>query len=781
MVLVVSRHLFQCIQLTTCMCCINAITINCELQVNSKLALGNPRKVNLFVFTEFGTLYQKLSDAVLKYGYSIRDVPKDGNCGLHAVVDQLRMQGITGWCVANLRQKAVDDINSRGLPDGFLDKAEYKDAADYMKRQRNSGTWCDEPLLRSICEVVGKAISIIHDNGLQSILQPQSDPSNNDDAPLVVGLMTDSHYVSLQPLSAASQTNTIVHQVESRQDIEQPETTEVANTEQVMSAARVEFSDSNDTIQLPHCVSLLSWKAWTKSREWLFAENRKVYCKVCCEIHKTGFSSMKAVVGAKVKLNFVHGVTTDHLKKEHQAQRKKLLKKIDKHAGSQTHLVCVQIKQQASKGKLKEAVQKAQTVWDEANAEKLEATCKVFRAAYMCAKEEMAFAKHPAVIELNELNGCTKTSMLHSHHSCANILKHIAKEMRTELNNYIKTTVHPFSIMLDETTTVSTKSVLIVFIRIQVGDEVCNFLYDLVELSDGSTGAEIAKAVLGCFAELGDEILQARLIGVSSDGASVMTGRHDGALVHMRKSLQADFVSFHCLAHRLELAVHAAVRSSGEVQRLQLFTDALYTFYHRSYKNTYELYGVADGIHAELMRITQVFTVRWVFSSFRAVKAFISDYGSLCNHMTNCAEDSTRNSKDRAKCSGFAKKLRDWNFVAELLLLADVLEVLWTLSAYMQSRNASLLDAHPKIAVAMKTLKMLKQQPGVNLSLLITSEKCVSTFQDITLTTHDKDFEVWYCFSENRLFKCMFYDMFFKLLFLYVSVTFSQIQMWQFS
>lgn len=112
MVLVVSRHLFQCIQLTTCMCCINAITINCELQVNSKLALGNPRKVNLFVFTEFGTLYQKLSDAVLKYGYSIRDVPKDGNCGLHAVVDQLRMQGITGWCVANLRQKAVDDINA---------------------------------------------------------------------------------------------------------------------------------------------------------------------------------------------------------------------------------------------------------------------------------------------------------------------------------------------------------------------------------------------------------------------------------------------------------------------------------------------------------------------------------------------------------------------------------------------------------------------------------------------------------------------------------------------
>ena len=107
-----------------------------------------------------------------------------------------------------------------------------------------------------------------------------------------------------------------------------------------------------------------------------------------------------------------------------------------------------------------------------------------------------------------------------------------------------------------------------------------------------------------------------------------------------------------------------------------MFTDSLYTFYHKSYKNTYELRDVAKDIHAQLMRITQVYTVRWVFSSFRAVKAFISDFASLCKHMTKCGEDSSRNSKDRAKCSGFANKLRDWNFVAELLLLADILEVL---------------------------------------------------------------------------------------------------------
>jgi len=53
--------------------------------------------------------------------------------------------------------------------------------------------------------------------------------------------------------------------------------------------------------------------------------------------------------------------------------------------------------------------------------------------------------------------------------------------------------------MIDETTTLSTKSALTVFIRTQVTDIVCNFFYNLIELSDGSTGVQIAKAVLNCF------------------------------------------------------------------------------------------------------------------------------------------------------------------------------------------------------------------------------------------------------------------------------------------
>jgi len=178
-------------------------------------------------------LYDKLSDAVKQYGHSIRDVPKDGNCGLHAVIDQLHMRGITRYTVTSLRQKAVDIVRANGLPDGFLDKGEHKDFADYIQKQGTSGTWCDEPLLRSICTFIGKAITIIHDNGCQSVLRPQSDSSEieDTDTPLVVGLMTDFHYVSLQPLSTSLITSTISHHIETTQELGQSKTSEVTNIE----------------------------------------------------------------------------------------------------------------------------------------------------------------------------------------------------------------------------------------------------------------------------------------------------------------------------------------------------------------------------------------------------------------------------------------------------------------------------------------------------------------------------------------------------------------------
>ena len=69
--------------------------------------------------------------------------------------------------------------------------------------------------------------------------------------------------------------------------------------------------------------------------------------------------------------------------------------------------------------------------------------------------------------------------------------------------------------------------------------------------------------------------------------------------------------TFHCMAHRLELAVKNAVDTVNLVSRFKMFVDELYKVYSMSPKNQRELEIVAESLSVELMKIQKVFDVRW--------------------------------------------------------------------------------------------------------------------------------------------------------------------------
>jgi hypothetical protein len=78
--------------------------------------------------------------------------------------------------------------------------------------------------------------------------------------------------------------------------------------------------------------------------------------------------------------------------------------------------------------------------------------------------------------------------------------------------------------------------------------------------------------------------------------------------------------------------------------------------------------------------------------------------------------------------------------VAELLLLADALEVLWHLSAYLQTRTSTVIDAELKIRTAIKSLEAMKSDCGVQLKQFLSSD---GVFQNVKLSRSDKDAEVY--------------------------------------
>ena len=65
-------------------------------------------------------------------------------------------------------------------------------------------------------------------------------------------------------------------------------------------------------------------------------------------------------------------------------------------------------------------------------------------------------------MEKNEMN------MLVYDHACSDITTHIAESIRTALVQHINTSEYPFSVMVDESTTLSGKTALIIYVRIPV-------------------------------------------------------------------------------------------------------------------------------------------------------------------------------------------------------------------------------------------------------------------------------------------------------------------------
>lgn len=233
--------------------------------------------------------------------------------------------------------------------------------------------------------------------------------------------------------------------------------------------------------------------------------------------------------------------------------------------------------------------------------------------------------------------------------------------MKKELISYLQTSALPFPVLVDESTRLSSKTALIIYIRVAVDSEVCNYFYDLLEIDNGATGSNIVTAIFDSLKETGLVAVSKNFIGFATDGASVMRGEKAGAGGAILRSLaKADFKSFHCMAHKMELAVNMATKTSGEVQRFRMFVDTLYAFYHRSPKNAYELRSVAGELSMEILKVSQVFTVRWVASCYRAVKALETDFSALFTHLNKSSQEQRRSSQERSKCAGLARKMSSW-------------------------------------------------------------------------------------------------------------------------
>lgn len=474
------------------------------------------------------------------------------------------------------------------------------------------------------------------------------------------------------------------------------------------------------------CRELKQFETWQQSRAWLSYDvsNDSVKCTTCVQVKHLGLHKES---GQHSDNAFINGTVRCK-------NSKTLLKKIDKHRDSLFHKKCLDICKERGNERLEQSVDVANSRFVERHKDNIDVTGKIFRTVYECVTSHLSCSEHPRLVELQSLNGINCGNILYSHHACSNITSHIADEMRSELVHFIKSNGAMFSIMVDESTSVSNVQSIVVYLRTRFDGKLCTYFLGLLPLTI-ATAAGLEDTLLQFLNSIGlsADVLSKQFIGFCSDGASCMIGQHRGVAT-LLKIRFPQLKTFHCMAHRLELAVKNAVDTVNLVSRFKMFVDELYKVYSMSPKNQRELEIVAKSLSVELMRIQRVFDVRWAFSSFISVKAVLRDFGALYAHFSQCASpDSDRASKEKSKYIGLVKKLQSWSFVSETCMLKDALRCIKQLSLYLQSNAATIFDVMTHIDDIKQKFLALKQANGKSLDKFCASYECDQSYKGVCI------------------------------------------------
>ena len=189
-----------------------------------------------------------------------------------------------------------------------------------------------------------------------------------------------------------------------------------------------------------------------------------------------------------------------------------------------------------------------------------------------------------------------------------------------------------------------------------------------------------------------------------------MLGRKSG-VVSQILGKYPNVIIWHCLNHRLELAVSDAIGEVTAVNHFQIFFDKLYSIYSRSPKNKHELESCALEVDAQLRKVGRIFDVRWLASSYRTVSAVWDNYQSLCLHFQKASNDPNK-CNGRSTFAGMLRRMQSPELLIDLGIMYDALFELSNLSLLLQDRGTSIVYADKLIHRTIQLLETLKEKGG---------------------------------------------------------------------
>lgn len=285
---------------------------------------------------------------------------------------------------------------------------------------------------------------------------------------------------------------------------------------------------------------------------------------------------------------------------------------------------------------------------------------KLFRTAYYIAKNERPFTDFKDLLQLQKINGLDVGETYFTNKAAKEFVSNITEVLFDELKKLLHDADY-FSVFCDGSTDRTETDKEIVMVKV-LKKYYPVMVFVSLEEPPNTKAPGILAALDNALEKCGLQNWKEKLIGFCSDGANVNMGQVRGVST-LLKQQSPWILSVWCLAHRLELAVRDAFKSTFMDTVVEILTTVYY-FYRGSAKRNREAQELADIMDEHFLKPAKCNGTRWVEHKLLAVSKMLRNWSVLVSHMSNYAEDNTNRGEDRAKAKGIIAKLCQYKFVS---------------------------------------------------------------------------------------------------------------------
>ena len=239
------------------------------------------------------------------------------------------------------------------------------------------------------------------------------------------------------------------------------------------------------------------------------------------------------------------------------------------------------------------------------------------------------------------------------------------------------------TLIVDESTDITVKKMLVLYIKYREKNDV-NYktvFGGIIQLT-ACTAHDIVQAITQFYSKHGLDLQ--RMVMLTSDGASVMLGKHNGVAAFLKRQIP-HLTEQHCVAHREDLGIDDAWKDVPLMRDVETLLRTVYSTFSRSTVKRGKVEDLAKILDEDTLSFRPLSEVRWL-SQHQAVNGVLRNYTVLEEYCKRESRDPVAN-----YCY---KKLSDSKFKVTLTALGDVLGELAQLCLSFQRRNLTVMEGH---------------------------------------------------------------------------------------